>query len=76
MTQRNLKLFAAALLAAAVAGCGGDNDGGSAETGTDFTVFIKSVLDGDVDGEPVAVLDRDLRFTDRDNPNAYDDVLQ
>lgn len=77
MKHTNLKLLAAALLTAALTACGGDNNGGdSAETGTDFTPFVKSVLSAGDRAEPVRVNDRILRFTDRYNPNAYDDVLQ
>lgn len=76
MKRRNLKLLAAALLASTLAGCGGDNNGGNADTDSTFTTFVMSVLDNDAGGEPVALNDRDLRFTDRNNPNAYDDLLQ
>lgn len=75
MKRRNLKLLAAALLASTLAGCGGDNNGDSADTDSTFTTFVMSVLDNDAAGEPITLNDRDLRFTDRDNPNAYDEVL-
>lgn len=77
MRHANLKPIAAALLTTFLAACGGDDNGSDrAPNGTAFTPFVKSVLADEARAEPVRVNDRDLRFTDRDNPSAYDDVLQ
>lgn len=77
MRHTNLKLMAAVLLTMVLAACGGDDNGNDrARNGTAFTAFVKSVLADDAQAEPVGLNGRDLRFTDRDNPNAYDDVLQ
>lgn len=44
---------------------------------TNFTVFVKQVLaTADETAEPVEINDLDFEFTDLDDPDAYDDVLQ
>lgn len=61
------------VLATVLAGCGG---GGERDAGTDFTRFVKDQLAATSDTtEPATVNDRNFRFNDRDNPDAYDDVL-
>jgi len=83
MHTRKAMLIAALGLAFGLAGCGGgdnddgggDNDAGGA-TSTDFTSFVKDELATPSDTRaPAAVNERDFEFSDRENPDAYDDVL-
>ncbi len=67
----------AGLLAGLVA-CGGDSDnddGPPVQSRTNFTAFVKTQLAADPNGEPVSVNNRNFGFTDKENPDAYDDVL-
>lgn len=61
-----------------LAGCGGDDNDRRIlrDPGQSFTAFTKALLKStDNTAEPVSVNDRTFNFNDRDNPEAYDDVL-
>ena len=56
--------------------CGGDsNDDSVVRNDTYFTAFVKNQLAADPNGEPVNINNRNFRFTNQENPDAYDDVL-
>ena len=42
---------------------------------TNFTAFVKGLLDDDPNGEPANINNRNFRFTNQEDPDAYDDVL-
>lgn len=70
-----LMVVTAALL---LAGCGGDDNDRRVvrDQPQTFTAFTRGLLfSTDDTAEPVSVNDREFTFTDRDNPEAYDDVL-
>lgn len=80
MHTRRLWPALVALAALGLAACGGSGSGtlgvGSGTQDDDFTAFVKELLDATSDtSEPATVNDRDFSFNDRDNPDAYDDVL-
>lgn len=55
------------------------NDDGDGDTsqpeGLEFTGFVKQTLEIEESRDPRTVNGVDFRFTDLDNPDAYDDVL-
>lgn len=76
MNGKTILAAVAALLL--LAGCGGDDNDRLVlrDPGQSFTAFTKSLLEStDNTAEPVSVNDRKFNFNDRDNPEAYDDVL-
>ena len=68
-----------ALLAGLIVGlaaCGGDSDNDPVgNNNTNFTAFVKGLLDDDPNGEPANINNRNFRFTNQEDPDAYDDVL-
>lgn len=71
--QRNIPVLL--VLAIGLAGCGGGG-GNAGTTDTDFTAFVKDQLAATSDTtEPTTVNERDFRFEDQDDPDAYNDVL-
>lgn len=72
-------ILAAVTTVLLLAGCGGDDDNDRRvvrDQPQTFTAFTKSLLKStDNTAEPVSVNDRTFSFNDRDNPEAYDDVL-
>ena len=63
-------------LVVGLAACGGDsNDDPVVRNDTNFTAFVKNQLAADPNGEPVNINNRNFRFTNQENPDAYDDVL-
>ena len=68
-----------ALLAGLIVGlaaCGGDSDNDPVvNNNTNFTAFVKGLLDDDPNGEPSNINNRNFRFTNQEDPDAYDDVL-
>ena len=71
-----LALGAGTLAAAMLAGCGGDSDNDPVvNNNTNFTAFVKGLLDDDPNGEPANINNRNFRFTNQEDPDAYDDVL-
>ena len=68
-----------ALLAGLIVGlaaCGGDSDNDPVvNNNTNFTGFVKGLLDDDPNGEPANINNRNFRFTNQEDPDAYDDVL-
>lgn len=78
--NRNPIILAGLAAALLLSGCGGDSSGGSGNNNADslqtFTAFTKDLLANTSDtAEPVSVNDREFDFSDKDNPEAYDDVL-
>lgn len=70
MDTRQRLLFVPLLLAFGLAGCGG-NEGGDV---TNFTVFVKDQLASTSEtSDPVTINDRTFKFSDLENPGAYDD---
>lgn len=75
-------VFAAtlALTGGLLAGCGGDNNSNPPTPPTppgtaSFTSFVKTQLKKPGNSTPAKVNGVDFKFPDRDNPDAYDDVL-
>ena len=68
-----------ALLAGLIVGlaaCGGESDNDPVvNNNTNFTAFVKGLLDDDPNGEPANINNRNFRFTNQEDPDAYDDVL-
>ena len=68
-----------ALLAGLIVGlaaCGGDSDNDPVvNNNTNFPAFVKGLLDDDPNGEPANINNRNFRFTNQEDPDAYDDVL-
>ena len=68
-----------ALLAGLIVGlaaCGGDSHNDPVvNNNTNFTAFVKGLLDDDPNGEPANINNRNFRFTNQEDPDAYDDVL-
>ncbi len=68
-----------ALLACLIVGLaagGGDTDNDPlVNNNTNFTAFVKGLLDDDPNGEPANINNRNFRFTNQEDPDAYDDVL-
>lgn len=68
-----------ALLAGLIVGLaasGGDSDNDPVvNNNTNFTAFVKGLLDDDPNGEPANINNRNFRFTNQEDPDAYDDVL-
>ena len=68
-----------ALLAGLIVGlaaCGGDSDNDPVvNNNTNFTAFVKGLLDDDPNGEPANINNRNFRFTNQEDPDAYDDLL-
>ncbi|MBL4712941.1 MAG: hypothetical protein JKY64_00075 [Alcanivorax sp.] len=63
-------------LVVGIAACGGDsNDDPVVNNNTNFTAFVKGLLDNDPNSKPVNINNRNFRFTNQENPDAYDDVL-
>ncbi|HEX5678438.1 MAG TPA: hypothetical protein VFX91_10745 [Alcanivorax sp.] len=65
-------------LIAGLAACGGDDDDDIipvVDKATNYTAFVKGLLDDDPNGEPASINNRNFRFTNQENPDAYDDVL-
>jgi hypothetical protein len=59
-----------------IAACGGDSDNDPVvNNNTNFTTFVKNLLDDDPNGEPANINNRNFRFTNQEDPDAYDDVL-
>ncbi|MEP1896312.1 MAG: hypothetical protein ABJQ98_06995 [Alloalcanivorax venustensis] len=65
-----------ACLIVGLAACGGDSDNDPVvNNNTNFTAFVKGLLDDDPNGEPANINNRNFRFTNQEDPDAYDDVL-
>jgi hypothetical protein len=68
-----------ALLAGLIVGLGPGGGGPAHHPGvnnnTNFTAFVKGLLDDDPNGEPANINNRNFRFTNQEDPDAYDDVL-
>ena len=63
-------------LVGGLAACGGDSDDDPVvNNNTNFTAFVKGLLDNDPNGEPANINNRNFRFTNQEDPDAYDDVL-
>jgi len=63
-------------LVVGLAACGGDSDDDPVvNNNTNFTGFVKGLLDNDPNSEPVNINNRNFRFTNQEDPDAYDDVL-
>ena len=64
-------------LVVGLAACGGDSDDDPVvnNNNTNFTAFVKGLLDDDPNGEPANINNRNFRFTNQEDPDAYDDVL-
>ncbi len=63
-------------LVVGLAACGGDSDDDPVvNNNTNFTAFVKGLLDNDPNGEPANINNRNFRFTNQEDPDAYDDVL-
>ena len=75
-TSAMRKLTTACLAALALSACGGDSDNDPVvNNNTNFTAFVKGLLDDDPNGEPANINNRNFRFTNQEDPDAYDDVL-
>lgn len=65
-------------LVVGLAACGGDDDDDTipvVNNATNYTAFVKGLLDNDPNSEPANINNRNFRFTNQEDPDAYDDVL-
>lgn len=76
---RSRALLAVVFAAVTLTGCfnGGSSGGKDAVTESSFTAFVTGLFENSSDtAESVAINDREFRFDDQDNEDAFNDLIQ